>query len=87
MILHMAPSDITTIKVSKGLRDRISAQAAERHQTVQNFIEHVLNDYERHLRISSVAAALAAADDTTLNEWRAESDAWAGIDADLDSAP
>ena len=86
MILHMAPSDITTIKVSKGLRDRISAQAAERHRTVQNFIEHVLDDYERHLRISR-SPALAAADDTTLNEWRAESDAWAGIDADLDSAP
>ena len=86
MILTMASTDVTTIKVSKSLRDRISTHAAERHQTVQNFIEHVLDDYERHLRISSVATAMAAADDTALDEWRAEADAWAGADADLDSA-
>ena len=83
----MAPFEITTIKVSKALRDRISTGAAEQHQTVQKFIEHVLEDYERHRRLSAVATALATADAATLDEWRTESDTWASADRDLDGAP
>ena len=83
----MASSDLTTIKVSRTLRDRISAGASERHQTVQKFIEGVLEDYERRGRLSAVAAAIATADDATLAEWRDESDSWAGTDSDLDGAP
>ena len=82
----MAPSDLTTIKVSKTLRDRISAGASERRQTVQKFIEGVLEDYERRGRLSAVAAAMATADDATLADWRHESEAWAGADSDLDGA-
>ena len=82
----MSSSDLTTIKVSRTLRDRISAGASERHQTVQKFIEGVLADYERRGRLSAVAAAIATADDATLAEWRDESDAWAGTDSDLDGA-
>lgn len=83
----MAPSDVTTIKVSRTLRDRISAGAAERNQTVQKFMEGVLEDYERTRRLSAVAIAMGAADDDTLAQWRAESADWAGADSDLDSAP
>lgn len=82
--LGMAPADLTTIKVTKTLRDRISARAAERHVTVQNFIEGVLEDYERRSRLAAVAAAMASADDETLDEWRAETDLWAKADRDLD---
>ncbi|MGI9164537.1 MAG: hypothetical protein ACR2JI_16690 [Mycobacterium sp.] len=80
----MASSDLTTIKVSKMLRDRISAGASERRQTVQRFIEDVLADYERRGRLSAVAAAIGSADEATLADWRDESDAWAGADSDLD---
>jgi predicted transcriptional regulator len=83
----MAPSDLTTIKVSKALRDRISSGAAEQHQTVQKFIERVIEDYERHRRLNAVATALATADENTLDEWRTETDIWAGADTDLDGAP
>jgi predicted RNA-binding protein with PIN domain len=84
---YMAPPDLTTIKVSKALRDRISTGAAEQHQTVQKFIERVLEDYERHRRLTAVATALATADEDTLDEWRAETDTWASADSDLDGAP
>ena len=80
----MAPADMTTIKVTKMLRDRISAGAAERHETVQRFIEGVLEDYERRSRLAAVAAAMASADDDSLDEWRAEADLWARADSDLD---
>jgi predicted transcriptional regulator len=83
----MATSDLTTIKVSKTLRDRISAGASERHQTVQKFIEGVLEDYERRGRLASVVTAMATADDATLADWRDESDAWAGAENDLDGPP
>ena len=66
----MTPSDLTTIKVSKTLRDRISAGASERRQTVQKFIEGVLEDYERRGRLSAVAAAKATADDATRADCR-----------------
>ena len=80
----MVQADLTTIKVTKRLRDRISAGAAERQETVQKFIEGVLEDYERRSRLAAVAAAMATADDETLDEWRAEADLWAGADSDLD---
>lgn len=53
---------------------------------MQKFIEGVLEDYERRARLSAVAAAMAAADDATLADWRDESDAWTGADSDLDGA-
>lgn len=78
-------SDITTIKVSKGLRDRISARAAEQHQTVQLFMENVLDDHDRRRRLAAVAEAIASADERTLDEWRAETDLWEA--ADVDAGP
>jgi hypothetical protein len=80
----MARADLTTIKVTKRLRDRISAGAAERQETVQKFIEGVLEDYERRNRLAAVAAAMAIADDETLDKWRSEADLWARADGDLD---
>lgn len=50
------------------------------------FIEGVLEDYERRHRLSAVAAAMEAADEDTLDDWRDESNAWAGVDNDLDRA-
>jgi antitoxin YefM len=64
----MAPSDPTTIKVSKSLRDRISLSAAAQHQTVQKFMEH-----PRATRTPIAAEALATADNDTLDEWHPES--------------
>lgn len=78
----VSQSDITTIKVSKGLRDRISAGAAQQHQTVQRFIENVLEDHERRRRLAAVADAMGNADECTLDDWRAETDAWEAAEAD-----
>ncbi|MFY9335615.1 MAG: hypothetical protein WAP49_05300 [Mycobacterium sp.] len=80
----MAPSNLTTIKVTKRLRDRISAGAAERQETVQKFIEGVLEDYERRSRLAAVAAAMTTAPEGALDDWRAEADLWASADSDLD---
>jgi hypothetical protein len=72
----------TTIKVSKRLRDRISAGAAEQHQTVHVFLEGILDEHERRRRLADVAAAYTDADQQTLDAWRAETDQWEAIDTD-----
>jgi hypothetical protein len=78
----VSQSDLTTIKLSKRLRDRISAGAAQQHQTVQHFLENVLEEHERHRRLTAVAEAMGNADERTLNDWRAETDVWEAADAD-----
>ena len=82
----MAAADVTTIKVTKTLRDRITARAAEQDQTVQGFMEKVLDNYDRDQRLAAVAAAMKATDEKTLKGWRAETDSWAALDHDLDGA-
>lgn len=79
-------SDITTIKVTKTLRDRITAGAAEQHQTVQRFIESVVEHYERTRRLAAVAEAMTSADEDTLRQWRSETDSWAVVDTDTEPA-
>ncbi|BBZ31291.1 hypothetical protein MMAD_55860 (plasmid) [Mycolicibacterium madagascariense] len=77
-------SDLTTIKVSKPLRERISAGAAEEGETVQKFLEQLMEGRERQKRLSSVAAAISGADEETLTSWRTETADWATVDADTD---
>jgi len=78
----MAAGEVTTIKVSKMLRDRITAGAVERDQTVQGFMEKVLDDYDRHQRLAAVAAAMSRSAEER-EAWRSETDAWAAVDDDL----
>jgi len=82
----MAAADVTTIKVTKTLRDRITARAVERDQTVQGFMEKVLDNYDRTQRLAAVATAMNTADEETLTDWRAETNGWATLDHDLDGA-
>lgn len=79
-------ADVTTIKVTKPLRDRVSAAAAQRAQTVQSFLEQVMDEHDRHERLAAVAAAMSAADAETLNDWRSETADWAAVDTDRDGA-
>lgn len=77
-------SDTTTIKVTKMLRDRISADAAQENKTVSQFLEVVVDRYERARRMSLVAVAYAEADSAELAGWRGETQAWEAIDPATD---
>lgn len=78
-------ADLTTIKVSKPLRERISAAAAQQDATVQKFLEQVMDEHERHQRIAAVAAAIRNADESALSAWRAETAEWATVDVEIDA--
>lgn len=75
-------ADLTTIKVSKPLRERISAAAAQEDATVQKFLEQVMDEHDRHKRMAAVAAAMRDAGPNTLSAWRLETAGWAAVDVD-----
>ena len=78
--------DLTTIKVSKPLRDRISAAASsEGDATIQKFLERVMDEHDRHRRLAAVAAAIRGTNEQTLAAWRAETADWATADADTEA--
>lgn len=78
-------SDLTTIKVSKPLRERISAGAAEEDASVQRFLERLMDERDRQKRLAAVAAAIHGASDEALASWREETADWAVVDADTDA--
>ena len=80
----MTASNVTTIKVTKALRDRITAGAAEQDQTVQKFVEQVMDERDRSQRLAAVAAAMSGNNEKTLRAWREEADHWATLDTDID---
>ena len=75
-------SEVTTVKVSKPVRQRISAAAAKRDLAVPSFLEQLMDEHDRRERMAAVAAALRNADAETLNDWRLESADWAVADTD-----
>lgn len=77
---------LTTIKLSKSLRDRISAAAAdEGDATHQKFLERLMDEHDRHKRLAAVAAAIRGTDEQSLASWRAETAEWATSDADTEA--
>lgn len=81
---HDAMADLTTIKVSKPLRERISAAAGQEDATVQRFLEQLMDEHDHQKRIAAVAAAIRNADEPTLSTWRAETAEWATVDIDTE---
>ncbi|MBU8813370.1 MULTISPECIES: hypothetical protein [Mycolicibacterium] len=78
-------ADLTTIKVSKPLRERISAAAGQEDATVQKFLEQLMDEHDRHKRMAAVAEAIRGADEPALSVWRAETAEWAAVDIDTEA--
>lgn len=72
-------ADLTTIKVSRGLRERISRDASERGVTAAALIGELLDCYEREQRLSAVGKAYA---ETSNVGYRDETEAWDETAAD-----
>lgn len=65
-------TEVTTIKVPRPLRERISRAAAARGMTAASLIGELLDRYERDRRLAAVGRAYAAAD----ADYVEETDAW-----------
>jgi hypothetical protein len=70
------PSDATTIKVPKPLRDRIAENAGHEGLSSQAFLESLVDTYERTRRLAAVAAAYRGSDVDDLESWRSETAEW-----------
>jgi hypothetical protein len=70
---------MTTIKVSKGLRDRISRDAAREGMTAAGLIVFLIDAYERAARFDAVRAAYSGAPDA---DYLAETERWDSLASD-----
>ncbi len=66
-------ADVTTIKVSRALRERISRAGRHRGVTAAVLIGELLDSYERDTRLAAVSRAYAASPDAQYAE---ETAAW-----------
>jgi hypothetical protein len=64
----MPTEPITTIKVPKELRERISREAAREGLTAAGFISALLADYQQQARFQAVRDAYATSDPTYTTE-------------------
>lgn len=69
---------MTTIKIPKQLRARVTRSAAEQGLTAAGLIDALLDEHERHRRFEAVRAAYAV-DDPTYTQ---EVEAWDGLAGD-----
>jgi hypothetical protein len=76
------PSDATTIKVPKSLRDRIAENAGNEGLSSHAFLESLVDSYERSTRLAAVAAAYRNSDDDDLESWRSETAEWDELSGD-----
>lgn len=78
MLTGMTTESMTTIKVPKDLRARISRDAAEQGVTAAGLISALLDEHERRARFRAVGRAYAAADPA----YEAETDQWDALAGD-----
>lgn len=72
-------ADVTTIKVPRALRERISQDASRRGVTAASLISELLDRYEREQRLDAVGAAYA---EHPQSDYLAETAAWDEVTAD-----
>ncbi|MBA2347160.1 MAG: toxin-antitoxin system protein [Solirubrobacterales bacterium] len=64
----MPPASLTTIKVPRPLRERVSGEASRRGLTAAALITDLLDDAERRERFAAVRLSYEQADDAYLEE-------------------
>lgn len=72
----MSSSDVTTIKVTKGLRDRLARAARSQDLTANEMVDLLLSRWERHMRMAAVAEAMRATPSSEIESYRAETLEW-----------
>lgn len=78
---------MTTIKVSRSTRDRLKAQAAQKHRTLGEHLDALADTAERDARFRLLREAIAQTSAEDLSSWKAEAASWESASlADLDEA-
>lgn len=72
---------VTTVKVPRSLRERITRDAANAGQTAAGFLTIVVDRWEREQRLAAVQRAYEDADDDR-TDYRTETQAWETANTD-----
>jgi hypothetical protein len=75
----MTAAEMTTIKIPKPLRERISRDAARSGMTAASYLARLVGEQERRDRFAAVRAAYAGEDDAS---YAAETAVWDATSAD-----
>jgi hypothetical protein len=67
---------LTTIKVSTVTRDRLKAAAREQRSTLEEFLEQLVTEHERHQRLASMRAAIEASSPEAMRAYVDETAEW-----------
>ena len=73
---------ITTIKVTKGTRDRLKNQAASRHQTLEQYLGALADRVETEERFGQLEQAIRNTPPELMKSWRQETAEWDRLAAD-----
>ena len=67
---------LTTIKVSTSTRDRLKAAARVQRSTLEEFLEQLVGEHERHQRLASMRAAMEATSPDAMRAYVDEAAMW-----------
>lgn len=75
-------SNLTTIKVTKPVRERIARASRAQKLPANEFLDELITQWERNQRMEAVGLAMRNASTGDLNSYVEESVAWASTDSD-----
>lgn len=67
---------VTTIKVTRELRDRLKGQAAAAHRTLNEHLAHLATLADKQQRIEQLRAEIDATSEQDAASYRAETEWW-----------
>ncbi len=69
-------SDLTTVKVSKSVRERIARASRSQRLPANEFLDRLVGDWERRQRIAAANAAMNSANSSEREAYETESADW-----------
>lgn len=72
----MSASDVTTVKVTKAVRDRLARAARAQDLSANEFVDQLLTQWERGRRMATVAKAMRDSSDSNMASYRDEIGDW-----------
>ena len=67
-MLNGMPSDMTTVKVRRATRERLSAAAGAHHKTIEEYLAFLLDEQQWRERVEQARAAMAEPDSDYVQE-------------------
>lgn len=75
-------TNLTTVKVTKRVRERIARASRSQHVPANEFLDRLISDWERRQRMAAVESAMNNASEAERSAYEAECDLWDAAIAD-----